>query len=71
LKLVASDLIELGVIDAIIKEPVGGAHRDVDGTATVLKKIIVDQLNELCAMDPEELVRIRLDKYAKMGFFNE
>jgi len=71
LKLVASDLIELGVIDAIIKEPVGGAHRDVDGTATVLKKIIVDQLNELCAMDPEELVRIRLDKYARMGFFNE
>ncbi len=71
LKLVASDLIELGVIDAIIQEPVGGAHRDVDGTATILKKIIIDQLNELCAMDTEELVRIRLDKYAKMGFFNE
>lgn len=71
LKLVASDLIKLGVIDGIIKEPIGGAHRDVDGAAKILKKTIVDELDKLRTIGKEDLVKSRLEKYAKMGFFNE
>ncbi|MBN2031027.1 acetyl-CoA carboxylase carboxyltransferase subunit alpha [bacterium] len=71
LKLAASDLIELGVIDGIIKEPIGGAHRDVDGAAKILKKTIIDELNKLSAISTEDLVKNRLEKYAKMGFFDE
>ncbi len=71
LKLVATDLIELGVIDGIIKEPIGGAHRDVDGAAKILKKTIIEELKTLRTMGAEDLIKNRLEKYAKMGFFDE
>ena len=71
LKLTASDLIGLGVIDEVIAEPVGGAHRDVDGAATVLKERILTNLEELASYSSEALVKNRIEKYGKMGFFKE
>jgi len=71
LKLTASDLIELGVIDEVIPEPIGGAHRDVDGAAKILKKRIVENLNELGAYSSKELVKRRVEKYGQMGFVKE
>ena len=71
LKITAPDLIELGVIDEIISEPTGGAHRDVDGASEILKERIVHHLNELCSLDAEELVKNRVEKYGRMGFFEE
>ena len=71
LKLTASDLIELKVIDEVIPEPVGGAHRDVDEAARIIKERILFHLNELSQIDSEELVEKRIEKYGNMGFFKE
>ncbi len=71
MKLTAADLLELGVIDKIVNEPVGGAHRNYDEAARILKKDILAELDALAALKPEELVEARLEKYAKMGFYKE
>lgn len=67
LKLTAQDLLELEVIDGIIKEPLGGAHRDYDASAEAVKKQILKSLKKLSAMKPDKLVEQRIDKYSKMG----
>ena len=67
LKLTAEDLQELEVIDGIIKEPLGGAHRDPDGSAAAVKHQILDSLKRLKQMDSETLVAKRIEKYAAMG----
>jgi len=71
LKLTAPDLIELGVIDEVIPEPVGGAHRNPDEAARIVKERIVANLNELSAFRSEDLVQLRIEKYGKMGYFKE
>lgn len=67
LKLTAVDLQELGVIDGVIKEPIGGAHRDYNAAAGEVKKQIVSSLKKLNKLKPEKLIEQRIDKYAKMG----
>jgi len=67
LKLTATDLLELGIIDGIIPEPVGGAHRDCPGAAAALKKQILESLDRLKKLSADELVEQRIDKYSKMG----
>lgn len=67
LKLTATDLIQLGVIDGVIPEPKGGAHRDHKESATLLKKQIVDSLSRLGQMDADQLVSQRVEKYSAMG----
>lgn len=69
LKLAPQDLIELKVIDGIIKEPVGGAHRDHDEAAAFVKAKIVESLKRLLKMKPEKLVNQRIEKYSAMGSF--
>ena len=71
LKLAAPDLIKLGVIDEIVEEPLGGAHRDVDGAAQIIKDRIIKHLNELCEIAPESLLQERIEKYGEMGFHKE
>jgi acetyl-CoA carboxylase carboxyl transferase subunit alpha len=67
LKLTAEDLKDLKIIDGIIEEPLGGAHRDPDQSAESVKKQILQSLKRLKKMDPDELVETRIEKYAKMG----
>ncbi|SMO56710.1 acetyl-CoA carboxylase carboxyltransferase subunit alpha [Gracilimonas mengyeensis] len=67
LKLTAPDLKELKVIDGVIPEPLGGAHRDYDQAASSLKKQIKESLKRLKKLKPEKLVEQRIDKYAAMG----
>ncbi len=67
LKLTAADLEELKIIDGVIPEPLGGAHRDHDQSATALKKQVVKSLKTLSKLSPEELVEQRINKYAVMG----
>ncbi|MEX0721188.1 MAG: acetyl-CoA carboxylase carboxyltransferase subunit alpha [Balneolaceae bacterium] len=67
LKLTATDLEELKVIDGVIPEPLGGAHRDYDASASALKKEIVQSLKRLKKLNPEKLIEQRIDKYAAMG----
>lgn len=71
LKLTASDLLELGVIDEIVPEPQGGAHRDYDEAARQVKQRIQNNLRELRAIEGQKLVDLRIEKYGKMGFFKE
>jgi len=71
LRLAAEDLMELGIIDQIVPEPLGGAHRDADGAAKVLKSVLLDALIELHAVPPEQLIARRRAKYRDMGVFSE
>jgi acetyl-CoA carboxylase carboxyl transferase subunit alpha len=66
LKPTAHDIIKLGVIDEIVKEPVGGAHRDHEETARNMKEAIARNLAELNKMSAEELVEGRYTKFRAM-----
>jgi len=67
LKLTAQSLLELGIIDAIIPEPPGGAHRAPEETMQNVKEAIVEQLDRLRKVSARRLVERRYDKYAAMG----
>lgn len=69
LKITSSDLQALGVVDEIIPEPKGGAHRDPMLQSKYIKQALIDHLNELSTMKPEELLEDRYQKYAKIGEF--
>jgi len=69
LKLTAADLSRLGVIDEIVKEPLGGAHRDPEGMAQILKEVVERHLKELEKMSEEELLSLRYEKFRRMGTF--
>jgi len=71
MKVTASDLMELGVIDEIITEPIGGAHRDPERAARTLEEAIARHLTELEALPGAELVDRRLDKFMAMGQYRE
>jgi acetyl-CoA carboxylase carboxyl transferase subunit alpha len=71
LKLTASDLYRLGVIDEIVKEPLGGAHRDPRRMVETLKEAVERNLRELAKMNMEELLNSRYEKFRKMGTFIE
>ena len=66
LKLTAKDMKKLNIIDEIIQEPLGGAHRDYDKSLTLLGDSIESQLNELLKLDPQELKIIKQNKYLKI-----
>jgi acetyl-CoA carboxylase carboxyl transferase subunit alpha len=66
LKLTAKDLLELGIIDEIIPEPVEGAHRDWETTFENFRKYVKKHLEELKRLSPEELVAQRHQKFRKM-----
>lgn len=67
LKLTAKDLLKLGLIDEVIDEPTGGAHRDPEKTASNVKEAIKKYLKELKGVGKEDLLRARYDKFRKMG----
>ncbi len=71
LKLTAPDLLQLGVIDGIVPEPIGGAHRAPRQAAENLKKAIVENLDLLTSTPIEELLKRRLEKYSRMGSYDE
>tara|TARA_Y100001968_G_scaffold286469_1_gene287241 strand:+ start:762 stop:1727 length:966 start_codon:yes stop_codon:yes gene_type:complete len=71
LKLTADDLQQMGIIDRIVPEPFGGAHRNWDEAATVLKRHLLEAMAELRSLDPDELVAQRMDKFAAMARFEE
>jgi acetyl-CoA carboxylase carboxyl transferase subunit alpha len=71
LKMTAPDLLELGIIDEIISEPLGGAHRDPQATSERVGKSIANHLNELEQMSVEDLLARRAEKYRRMGVVAE
>ena len=71
LKLTSEHMLNFGLIDGIIPEPVGGAHTDYDTMSDTLKKVILDNLEALEPIDPETRIKGRIDKFSQMGFFSE
>lgn len=71
LKLTADDLEEMEVIEGIIEEPLGGAHRDPDAAAEAVKEQLLKSLKKLDRLKPETLVRKRIEKYSAMGEWQE
>jgi acetyl-CoA carboxylase carboxyl transferase subunit alpha len=71
LKLTAPDLLEQKLIDRIISEPIGGAHKDYKEAATFLKDGLKEELTQLIKIKPDKLVEARLEKFGKMGAFIE
>jgi len=71
LKLTADNMLSNKLIDGIIKEPLGGAHSDPEGTFAIVKKEIKKQLKVLNALSPEERVNLRINKFCDMGVVEE
>jgi len=69
LKLTAKDAKKLEVIDSIIKEPLGGAHSNREEMFKTLKKVVLESFEEIKNLSPEELIKIRMEKYSNMGVF--
>jgi len=70
LKLTAADLIQLGLIDDMIPEPLGGAHRDFEATAENIRRTVNKALMELREIPRKELTVLRYQKFRKMGIFS-
>ncbi len=71
LKLTAEDVMKLSLIDGIIPEPEGGAHRDPQAAAASLKRCILEALTEVDRLPPAELIARRIQKYRQIGVYQE
>ncbi|WP_417785282.1 acetyl-CoA carboxylase carboxyltransferase subunit alpha [Tenacibaculum sp.] len=71
LKLTAEDGMKLKIVDDIIKEPLGGAHSDREGTFKAVKEQIIKAYTELKKLKEKELIAQRMDKYENMGVYKE
>lgn len=70
LKITAKALKGLGIIDRIIKEPVGGAHQNPEEAAMLLKKAVLEEYASLSKLSPDELINQRYMKYRNLGVYN-
>ena len=71
LKLTATDMKKMKIVDEIIKEPLGGAHVDRDTTFKTVSKAIVASYEEFKNLSPKDLVNKRIEKYSEIGVFKE
>ena len=71
MKVTAPDLLRLRVVDAIVAEPVGGAHRDWEAAAAHLRGALRQHLAALASLEPDALIADRYDKFRRIGAFEE
>lgn len=71
LKMTAWDLKNLGILDSLLSEPLGGAHSDPLAAATILKQALVQNLDELTQMTSQQRRQMRYQKFRKLGVFTE
>ena len=71
LRLTSIDMKGFGLVDEIVPEPIGGAHWDYTEAADILKKHILKTLQEIKAVSPEQRISNRIEKFSKMGFWDE
>ena len=71
LKLTSKDLKKMKIIDGIIKEPLGGAHNDIDLAAKKLKKVIIEDITELEKIKSDKRIENRINKFSEMGVIND
>ncbi len=71
LKLTATDLLDVGIVDEVIREPLGGAHKNYEESAARIKEAIIRHLSILDTLTEEELIEERYEKFRSMGEFFE
>jgi acetyl-CoA carboxylase carboxyl transferase subunit alpha len=71
LRLTGSDMMEFGLVDGVIPEPLGGAHWDYAEAGTILKNFLLPVIKELKAIPAEQRSNERIEKFSKMGFWEE
>jgi acetyl-CoA carboxylase carboxyl transferase subunit alpha len=71
LRITSSDALALGVVDEVIEEPLGGAHRNVEAAARAVKSAILRHLGELEKLSPRKLLDARYKKFRAMGVFED
>ena len=71
LKPIPDDLVKMGICDKIIDEPNGGAHRDFNSSANLLKAELLKQLDNLQTYDKDQFLDNRIKRYDKLGYFEE
>jgi acetyl-CoA carboxylase carboxyl transferase subunit alpha len=71
LKLTSIDMNGFGLVDDVLPEPAGGAHANPEEMAETLKNYILKSLQELDGVEPDQRVQNRIDKFSKMGFYDE
>lgn len=71
LKLTAPDLLKIGIIDRIVDEPFGGAHRNHNEAAELLKKALIEELDIMSKVKKDKLLDNRINKFQGMGFWKE
>ena len=71
LKLTAQDLYQMKVIDEVVEEPIGGAHRDPRRSSELLKEAVARNLAEIRTLSPEQRVDLRYDKFRSLGMFDQ
>jgi acetyl-CoA carboxylase carboxyl transferase subunit alpha len=64
-------MLGFGLVDGVIPEPLGGTHWDYQGAADILKAYLLPVLKELKAIDPDKRIEQRIEKFGKMGFWEE
>lgn len=70
LQLTADKLLSHGIIDGVIKEPLGGAHRDLPAMAKALKRVLFEKLEELVSVSESDLLNRRYEKYRRLGVWS-
>ncbi|MCA9839034.1 MAG: acetyl-CoA carboxylase carboxyltransferase subunit alpha [Trueperaceae bacterium] len=71
LKLTAYDLLDLNVVDRVIDEPLGGAHKEVDATMAIVKSVLLQELGDLLKLDEVSLLEQRRARFRALGRFEE
>ena len=71
LKLTSIDMSGFGLVDDVIPEPLGGAHADPEQMVATIKDYLLKSIHELSKFTPEERITQRIDKFSKMGFYDE
>ena len=71
MKVTPNDLMNMGICDRIVEEPLGGAHREFDKMAEILKRVILEEIDSLKDVDPSTFLDRRIDRYEKMGVYTE
>ncbi len=71
LRLTGTDMLKFGLVDDVIPEPLGGAHWDYDEAAAILKSYLIPAIKELQQISPQQRVTNRIEKFGRMGFWDE
>lgn len=71
LKLTGPDMLGFGLVDKVLPEPLGGAHWDYDASAEILKEYLIGAINELKDVSAQQRVDDRIEKFSRMGFWEE